>query len=94
MEDFITILYKTKLKDETLNIENKEVTQWQKRSDKVSEEMFDFISEHLEEKYHEIFTQMMLEYEENIAKKAELEKELYYKAGVKYGVKIAETLKN
>lgn len=94
MEDFITTLFRTKKEKDTLDIEDKELDEWCDRIEKINRELFDFVSENLPEKYQSRFNQIMLEYEENLSAKQDLENELYYKAGVKYGAEIYETLRN
>lgn len=94
MNDFITTLFKTKREDGSLSVQDDELTAWKKRIEKINSELFDFVADNLDEKYQERFNQIMLEFEENSSAKTELENELYFKAGVKQGIEIYETLKN
>ena len=94
MEDFITTLFKTKKENGNLDLEDEELKEWNDKLEKANKELFNLISEKLDEKYQTRFNQIMLEIEETTKYISDITEELYYKAGVKQGAEIYETLKS
>lgn len=94
MEDFITTLFNTKKENGELNIQDDELNEWNKKLEQANKELFNLVSEKLDEKYQTRFNQLMLEIEETNRCISDITEELYYKAGVKQGAEIYETLKS
>lgn len=94
MEDFISLLFKTKKENDMLVINDDELTNWENKLKRVMDELDSLVTNHLDEKYKARYSQLLLEMDETNSGIKDCMQELYFKAGVKEGAEIYETLKN